>query len=298
MFRKPVMIERSEIDKSLDRGTYTFVAVIPCDFQKDLQYGKNPEIQLNVDATRMSQAFNGSSYIQQIVAKEINAYFHGGKSATLAQAVVRNRFNPNLTRPWFGGVVQLINDITMLAIILTGAALIRERENGTLEHLLVMPVTGFEIMCAKIWSMALVVLFASTVSLFAVIQGFLHMPIEGSAPLFFFGVAIHLFAVTSLGIFLACFAKNMPQLGMMIILFLIPMLVLSGGFTPKESMPETLQLVMQAAPTTQMVEISQAILYRGAGISVVWYPMLKLFIIGAALFTVSLTRFRKTMVQS
>ncbi|MCQ2353239.1 MAG: ABC transporter permease [Victivallaceae bacterium] len=296
-FVKPEPLKLHEIDNALDRGTYTFVIVIPRNFQRDVIYGRATDIQLNVDATRMSQAFIGNGHIQQIIQQEIQKYYHAS-SPPAASVVVRNRFNPNLTRAWFGSVVQLIDDITMLAIILTGAALIRERENGTLEHLLVMPVTAFEIMLSKVWSMALIVLLATGISLFVVIKEILGVPIEGSAGLFFVGVALHLFAVTSLGIFLACIARNMPQLGIMIILILIPMQLLSGGVTPRESMPQLVQFVMQAAPTTHLVEFSQAILYRGAGLRVAAVSFAKLFIIGAVLFFVSLVRFRKTMVQS
>ncbi|MFX7052608.1 ABC transporter permease, partial [Acinetobacter baumannii] len=81
------------------------------------------------------------------------------------------RFNPNLEQTWFGSLMEIINNVTMLSIILTGAALIREREHGTIEHLLVMPVTPFEIMTAKVWSMGLVVVLAALVALVFVVQG-------------------------------------------------------------------------------------------------------------------------------
>lgn len=296
-FLRPIPISRPEIDPGTDRGDYTFVLVIPYDFQKDVLAGNRPELQLNVDATRMSQAFTGSGYIQQIVTDEINTFVNRGEgsSALPAEIVTRNRFNPNLTQAWFGSVMELINNITMLAIILTGAALIREREHGTLEHLLVMPVTSFEIMASKVWSMALVVMAAAGLSLLFVIRGMLGVPAEGSFALFMQGMALHLFAVTSLGIFLACTAQNMPQLGMLLILVLMPMQMLSGGMTPQESMPEGVRLVMQLAPTTHFVEFSQAILYRGAGLDVVWKPFLWLTVIGTVLFVISWIRFRRTM---
>ena len=211
--------------------------------------------------------------------------------------MIRNRYNANLTQSWFKAVMQLVSNITMLAIILTGAALIRERENGTLEHLLVMPVTAFEIMFSKIWSMLLVVLAASMISLVAVIMQMMHVPVNGSVLLFGCGVALHLFAVTALGIFLACVAQNMPQLGMLLLLVLLPMQMLSGGSTPMESMPDWVQVVMQAAPTTHFVEFCQAIIFRGAGLDVVWKPFLKLFVIGSILFAFSLQRFRKSVAQ-
>ena len=293
-FMPPVNITLDEIDAGMDSGLFTFVLVFPVNFEKDVLSGNGPEIQLNVDATRMTQAFTGAEYIQQIALTEI-AKFTQGSATSLAKCVIRNRFNPNLTMSWFEGVMQLINNITMLAIILTGAALIRERENGTLEHLLVMPVTEFEIIASKIWSMGLAVLISATVSVVVVIKGLMHVPIGGSLVLFVCGLALHLFAVTSMGIFLACVAQSMPQLGMLLILVLIPMQMLSGGMTPRESMPEAIQLIMNFAPTTHFVQLSQAILYRGAGFDVVWKPFLWLTGIGAFLFSSSLARFRKSV---
>lgn len=295
MFLPAREITRNEIDPEMDKGAYTFVLVIPVNFEKDLLAGRDPELQLNVDATRMSQAFTGAGYIQQILDMEVEDFLRKEKNSRLAETVIRNRFNPNLTQPWFEAAMQLVNNITMLAIILTGAALIKERENGTLEHLLVMPVNAFEIMVSKIWSMMAVVLLAATLSVIFVVHIFLEVPIEGSLPLFVAGVALHLFAATSLGIFLACIAQNMPQMGMLLILILMPMQMLSGGMTPMESMPKWVQAVMQAAPTTHFVDFSQSILYRGAGIDVVYLPFLKLFIIGGILFLISLRRFRKSV---
>lgn len=295
MFIPAKQITRSEIDPAMDRGEYTFVVVFPPDFQKDVLSGKSPEIQVNVDATRMTQAFNGSGYIQQILQQELPKFCKQKSIKPAASYVVRNRFNPNLTQSWFTSIVQLVNNVTMLAIILTGAALIRERENGTLEHLLVMPVTPFEIMMSKVWSMMLVVLAATAGSLYFVVEMYLKIPIAGSILLYLAGVALHLFAVTSLGIFLACIAQNMPQLGMLLILVFLPMQMLSGGNTPRESMPVWVQNIMLAAPTTHFVSFSQAILFRGAGIEVVWKPFLMLFVIGSVLFVISLRAFRKSL---
>ncbi len=295
MFLPPKFITQSEIDPGMDHGEFTFVVAFPASFQRDVMSGKEPEIQVNVDATRMSQACTGSGYIQQILQQEISRFMKKEQNATLAKYVIRNRFNPNLTQLWFTSVMQLVNNITMLAIILTGSALIRERENGTLEHLLVMPVTAFEIMASKIWSMMLIVLTASAFSLIFVIRIFMEVPVEGSVMLFLIGVALHLFAATSLGIFLACISQNMPQLGMLLILVYLPMQMLSGGFTPYESMPKWVQNVMSVAPTTQFVSFSQSILFRGAGLEVVWKPFLFLLVIGSVLFLISLAKFRRSV---
>jgi len=299
-FTRPSMIPMTKVDAGMDSGAYTFVLDIPPHFQRDVLAGRDPEVQLNIDATRMSQAFTGNGYVQQIVMGEVNEYVQRQRSATVppVDLALRARFNPSLNQTWFGGLMQIIDNVTMLSIILAGAALIREREHGTVEHLLVMPVTATELMLAKIWSMGLVVLVAATVSLVFVVQTLLHVPTEGSVPLFLAGAALCLFATTSLGIFMATVARNMPQFGLLMILILLPLQILSGSMTPRESMPALIRYLMLAAPTTQFVELGQAILYRGAGFSVVWPQFLALLIIGTALFTFSLARFRKSISQA
>jgi len=185
----------------------------------------------------------------------------------------------------------------MLSIILTGAALIREREHGTVEHLLVMPVTPFEIMSSKVWSMGLVVLLASFLSINLVVRALLDIPVAGSLSLFFAGAALSMFATTSIGIFMATIARNMPQFGMLTVLVLLPLEMLSGSTTPRESMPEVVQNVMLAAPTTHFVELGQAILFRGAGIDVVWPQLLAIVAIGGVFFTIALAQFRRAISE-
>jgi ABC-2 type transport system permease protein len=298
-FNLPAMIPLAEVDPGMDAGEYTFALDIPPDFQRDVLAGKSPAIQLNVDATRMSQAFTGSGYIQQIVLEEVDEFVRHYRSSAAPQVdlALRARFNPNLEQTWFGALMEVINNVTMLSIILTGAALIREREHGTIEHLLVMPVTPAEIMVAKIWSMSLVVLLAATIALEFVVRGILRVPLEGSVPLFLVGTTLHLFATTSIGIFMATLARSMPQFGMLVVLILLPLQLLSGSSTPRESMPELVQNLMLVAPTTHFVALGQAILYRGAGFSVVWPQFLTLAAIATVFFVISLNRFRKTISQ-
>ncbi len=298
-FNVPALVSLAEVDAGMDSGDYTFALDIPPNFQRDVLAGRAPALQLNVDATLMSQAFTGSSYIQQIIASEVDDFVRRFRADTTppVELALRMRFNPNLDPAWFGSLMEIINNVTMLSIILTGAALIREREHGTLEHLLVMPVTPTEIMLGKIWSMGLVVLLAALMALVFVVQGALRVPIEGSVALFMLAAALHLFATTSMGIFLATLARSMPQFGMLLVLVLLPLQMLSGGSTPRESMPQFVQNVMLVAPTTHFVSAGQAILYRGAGIDVVWPQLLAIGVIGGLLFAGSLARFRKTISQ-
>ncbi|WP_275341411.1 ribosome-associated ATPase/putative transporter RbbA [Klebsiella pneumoniae] len=286
-----------ELDRRMRDGELAVAIEIPPNFQRDVLADRQPEIQVNVDATRMSQAFTGNGYIQNIITGEVNSFIarYRDNSVLPVELAVRMRFNPNLEQERFGAVMAIINNITMLAIVLTGSALIREREHGTIEHLLVMPITPFEIMLAKIWSMGLVVLVVSGLSLILMVQGILQVPIEGSIPLFMLGVALSLFATTSIGIFMGTLARSMPQLGLLMILVLLPLQMLSGGSTPRESMPQLVQDIMLTMPTTHFVSLAQAILYRGASFAIVWPQFLTLLAIGGVFFTIALLRFRKTI---
>lgn len=300
-FREPFFLPAQTVtpqlaDRLMDEGRFTFVVHIPSNFQRDVLRGENPTIQVLVDATRMTQAFTGNGYIQAMIHKEITA-FTGVHDTVSIQLSLRARFNPELNPAWFSAINEVISQITMLSIILTGAALLREREHGTVEHLLVMPITPFEIMAAKVWSMALIVLIAATLSLVLVVQTVLKIPIAGSLPLFMVGMIIHLFATTSMGIFLASFARTMPQFGLLLILVILPMEILSGGMTPRESLPDIIRWLMTAAPTTHFIELSQAILFRGAGLTIVWPQLLALIVIGSALFVIAHRRFKTTLAS-
>ncbi len=298
-FTPPARIALPDVDPLLDAGRYTLVLVIPPNFERDVLAGRRPAVQLNVDATRMSQVFTGSAFAQQIIAGEVAEFVQRQRSDNVppVELVTRMRFNPTLSNVWFGSMMELVGQITMVSIILTGAALIREREHGTVEHLLVMPVTPTEIMLAKVWAMGLVVMLAAALSLNGVVRTVLQVPVEGSLWLFFGGVALHLFATTSMGIFMATLARSMPQFGLLVILIMMPLQMLSGGMTPRESMPWWIRWGMALSPTTHFTELSQAILYRGAGLAVVWPSLLALAIIGAVLFALSLRRFRKAIMQ-
>lgn len=298
-FLPPVQITSSAIDAGMDSGRYTFTLDIPPDFQRDVLAGRRPSMQLNVDATQIGQAFTGAGYIQTIVGTEVAAFAqrYRGVAPSPVGLAMRMEFNPNLIQAWFTSVMQLIDYITMVSIILTGAALIREREHGTIEHLLVMPLRAFEIMLAKVWSMGLVVLVATAFAVYVVVRGWLAVPISGSIPLFLLGTALHLFATTSMGIYLGTVARSMPQLGLLSILILLPLQLLSGGATPRESMPELVQNLMLLAPTTHFVSFAQGILYRGAGLSIVWPQFVAIAVIGAVFFVAALLRFRTAITR-
>lgn len=299
-FREPVTIEAADIDKAMDLGQYVFVLEIPPNFEADILAQRRPTIQIDVDATAMSQAGNGAVYLQNIISRELRSFLQKSDEGDLLpiDLVVRTKFNPNAESVWFTSVMQVINNITMLSVILCGAALIREREHGTIEHLLVMPVTPIDIMLSKIWANGLVIVVSALLSFFLIVGWLLQVPIAGSITLFIAGAVVYQFSVTALGIVLATFTTSMQQFGLLVIPVLIAMNLLSGSRTPLESMPEWLQNVMQASPSTHFVSFAQAVLYRGAGFEIVWQKLLAMALIGAAFFGVALLRFRQSVMTA
>src|SRR6516165_956741 len=281
-FQTPQPITERDIVPLMNAGRYTFVIDIPPNFARDVLAGRQPAIQLNVDATAMVQAGLGADYAQQIIMTEITDFLSRREGNPLSQVnlVVRIAFNPNVTTAWFTSVMGIINSISMLAIILAGAAVIREREHGTLDHLLVMPVTPFEIAMSKIWANGAIIIVAVGLSLYVVVRGLLRIPIAGSVPLFLVGVAVYLFFATAIGLFLGTVARSMPQLGLLYLLVYLPLAMLSGSNTPLESMPPWLATIMLASPTVHFVSFAQSILYRGAGIDTVWPEFVLVVLIG------------------
>ena len=293
-FQAPVPLAYDKMDSALDNADFTFVLNVPPNFQSDLLAGRQPQVQLNVDATAMSQAFMGAGYLGRIFQRELLEYSQQTTPHPIGMTT-RALFNPNLEGGWFLAVIQIVNNITILAIILTGTALLREREHGTLDHLLVLPLTALEIMLAKILSNALVVVLCTWVSLELVVKGLIGVPLAGPQPMFLAVTALYLFASTALGIFLATLARSIPQFGLLSIPVIIPMLLLSGGTTPLDSMPTWLQWVMQVSPSTHFVSLSQAILFRHASLELIWPELLALTSIGLVFFTIALGRFRKSL---
>ena len=298
LFKRVVTISADAIDTEMDHGRLVFVLEIPPRFQADLLSGRRPSLQLNIDATAMTQAGNGAVYIQSIITQEVVNFLAGREAAVSApiDVVVRAKFNPNLNASWFTSVMQVINNVTMLTVILTGAALIREREQGTVEHLLVMPVVPWEIMLAKMIANTLLILVAAGLSLAIVVQWLLQVPIQGSVPLFLSGAGLYAIAVAALGILLGTLATSMGQFGLLAMPVLVIMQLLSGGSTPIESMPVWLRYIMEViSPTPHFVAFAQAVLYRGAGLSIVQPQLLALVVIGSVYFGFALSRFRRVI---
>ena len=296
-FQFPETISAMDVETAMDEGRFMFVVAIPPRFETDLRAGRHPDVQLNIDATAMQQASIGAGYIKNIINARTSSFFTRTDASVRdpVNLVIRRLFNPNGETSWFASIVGIINQVTLLTVILTGAAVIREREHGTLEHLLVMPLTAFEIAMAKVWANSLVIVIATALSLYLIVRTVLQVPFAGSVTLWFSGVLLYLFFATALGLFLGTISRSMAQFALLVILVVLVLQLLSGGSTPVESQPVWLQYITFFLPSRHFVSFSQKIIYRGGGIEAIWPQFLMVSAIGLGFFIYSLALFRKSI---
>jgi ABC-2 type transport system permease protein len=299
-FQYAVRIRTEETERAMDEGRFMFVVVIPPRFELNLLAGRHPDIQVNVDATAMQQGGIGAGYIHSIITQRLSSWLARRNIDTSdpVNLVERKMFNPNGVSAWFSSIVAIINQLSLLTIVLTGAAVIREREHGTLEHLLVMPLTAFQIAMAKVLANGLVILIATALSLFLVVRMILNVPFAGSLFLWFAGVLLYLFFATALGLYLGTISRSMAQFALLIILVVIVLQLLSGGSTPVESQPGWLQVLTYFLPSRHFVSFSQVIVYRGGGLDAVWRNFGMVGAIGLAFFSYSVVLFRKSIAAT
>lgn len=293
-FRAPQEIPEPGVGTVLDAGTHTFVLQIPPAFERDLLQRRRTRVKLDVDATAVSQAYLGASYIEEIIGREVRRRRGAvtGPAPPPAEAQVRVRFNPNRQGRWQVGVMFLGFMITLLTAVLPAAALLREREHGTIEQMLSMPLHPVELILGKAWAYVLVVLAASALSLVVVVEGALETPMRGSYVLLLLVTVVYQLTTAGLGMLLATFARSLAQIGLLSLLVLCPMLYLSGAWMPVESMPESIRWVASLMPFHYYARACYGLIIRGAGLSAIASDLAVLGAMGAAALTAGVLRFR------
>lgn len=299
-FQEPIFLPANQASAAMDRGEIMFILTFPPDFAADTIRGKGPVVQLLADATAVSQAQLGTDYIRNIVQEESVAFLSGTPEAPPEdlQMELRRAFNPNGNPVWFKSMSSLLNQLSLLTIALTGAAMLREREHGTIEHLMVMPLTPAEVALSKVLATMIVVLAAFIGSLLFVVQGLLSVPVAGSAPLLVGGAAVYLWAAAAIGMLLGTLARSMAQFALLVIMIIIPVIMLSGGMGAVESQPELVQRLTLALPSRHFLAFAKAVAFRGAGLGTVWPQLLLMAGLGAAFFAASLMLFRRSLSVS
>ncbi|OIQ31818.1 MAG: hypothetical protein BM562_06540 [Alphaproteobacteria bacterium MedPE-SWcel] len=304
-FQTPDHIGAGEVIPAMDAGRYLFALTFPPHFEAQIRRGHRPEILIDIDATAVMQAGLGDGYIQTIIAAEITRFLTGTDTGTdtgtetgTAPTVtneIRRAYNPNGEMSWFNAITGILDFLNLVIIMLTGAALVREREHGTIEHLMVMPLRAAEIVLAKVWANGVIILAAFGISMTFVVEGWLAVPVAGSRGLLLFGAMLYIFAASSIGILLGTIARTMSQFALLVLLVVMPMMLLSGGTSPVESQPEMLRFFTNLLPSRHYISFAQAVVFRGAGIDIVWPDFLRILGLGTLFLLASLAAFRKSL---
>ncbi|MBE9550811.1 MAG: ABC transporter permease [Proteobacteria bacterium] len=293
--------DASEGIRLLDQGKAMAMLDIPPDFQRLIQEGRSVGVQMQIDTSNAVLGTLAASYSSQIVGKF-------SLEAALARAGLteesldmlpriedRHRvwYNPNQNDAWFIAIAELMTVITVLSIVLPAAATVREKERGTIEQLIVSPLTPMQILLPKVLSMMLVILIGTAVSVFLILDLVFDIPFKGSLPLFFAVTMMYVFSTAGIGIVAATLTRNLAQVGMLTILILAPIILLSGAWTPPEAMPDGLRQAMFLSPLYYYIEMGYAILLKGAGLDILWDSLLGLALLGILIFTFGVWRFKR-----
>jgi ABC-2 type transport system permease protein len=288
--------------RRLDEGGAMMVLDIPSGFAQDLMRGQRPAtVQLMVDTSNVTMGYLGSAYGERIVEGFSQAWVQrrlaerGIDPAALPRIDHAGRvwYNPTINGHWFNAISQWLVMLTVVAMLLPGAALVREKERGTIEQLLVSPLSPLQMMLAKTLAMTAVIVAGSAISVFGIMNAALSIPTRGSMPLLFALTTLYVFTTAGFGLALATFARNQAQVSMLVILLAAPMVMLSGTWTAPEAMPRWLQPLIQLSPLHHFIECAYGVLMRGAGMDLLWDSALAMTALGAGMFALGLWRFRR-----
>lgn len=282
----------------LDDGEVMAVLDIPPRFNERLLRGEQVSVQLQVDTSNSVLGFLTSSYGAQIVGRyglEVAALREGldGTVGPRVEADVRVWYNPNQNDAWFMGISELLTVITLFSILLPAAAMVREKERGTIEQLMVTPLSPFQILFPKVVAMTLVILAGCAIALFGVLGPLFQLPMRGSLGTFFLVTALYVFTTAGLGLLAATVARNLAQVGMLTVVILMPMLLLSGAWTPIEAMPPWMRGLAWISPLHYFLDAAYGILLKGAGLAVLWDSVLAMSALGILVFAVGMRRFSR-----
>jgi ABC-2 type transport system permease protein len=295
---------KKEAEELLDKGEVLAVLDIPENFQSNLLQGQQVAVQFQVDTSNTVLGTLATGYATQIAA-EFGQDFVSKRLGLNAEQmdvlpVIQNRqrvlYNPNQVDGWFMSISELLTVITMLSMMLPAAAAVREKERGTIEQLVVSPLSSLQVLLPKVISMGLVILLGVAVSLFMIIIPVFDLPVKGSIGLFFMVTALYVFTASGIGLFIATISRSLAQVTMLVILLMMPILLLSGAWTPPEAMPQIMGFAMSVSPLYYFNEMSYAILLKGAGVEIIWDSLLGLSVLGGVFFNFGIWRFRRQFI--
>lgn len=287
-----------EIDFLLDNGRADIGISIPSDFSKAVRTGEHTEVQVILSGVNSNTASTARGYAEAIITRfSQEAAAERARSVAEVSGVpdvvpqVRIWYNPDLKFRYFMVVSMIVVAGVFVGLIHAVATMVREKETGTMEQLILTPLKRHELIAAKLVPTFTIGIFSLVPSL--AIALWFGVPIRGSVFLFFLASAINLFSSAGMGVYISTLSRNLQQ-GLLISFFILfPMMFLSGTTVPIESMPMSLQYLSYLSPIRYYMEITLGIFLKGVGLSVLWPEFLILFAFGAVIFPVSLWHLKK-----
>lgn len=284
-----------QVQELLDRSEVLCAVQINRGFSRDLKRRVPTEIQILVDGTDSNTATVAMDYASRIIARFATEFSSAGTVSSV-KMIVNSRawYNPDLKSRNYNvpGVIAIV--IMLTCLLLTSMAIVREREIGTMEQLMVTPLRPIEMILGKTIPFAIIgfvdVLLVTIIAVF-----WFDIPIKGSLQLMPLATAIYLLSVLGIGLFISTISKTQQQALMATFLFYVPAVLLSGFMFPIENMPKLIQYGTYINPLRYFLVIIRGIFLKGSGIAVLWPQMAALFLIGSLVITISSLRFRKRM---
>lgn len=289
----------TEVNAAIDAGQAKVGIIIPPDFSDNLRHGRSAAVQIIVDASDSMVASSaisvaqliGQTKSQQILIQRLSGY-SGHTLSPPYDIRIRAWYNPDFITAYYmvPGIMGII--LTMTMVMITSMAIVRERERGTMEQLIVTPMKTWELMLGKIIPYIVVGYVQVTVALLAGIFAF-DVPIRGSLVLLYALTSLFLVASLSLGILISTIAQTQMQAMQMSFLIFMPSVLLSGFMFPREAMPLFFNLIGNLLPVTFYLQILRGIILKGVGLSMLWLPLAGLLIFISLVLTISIVKFQK-----
>jgi ABC-2 type transport system permease protein len=291
--------DEADADRMLAVGKAQFVVSIPADFSRRLVRGERPAMLIEADATDPTATGNALSAVNQL-AQTVLSHDLTGSLSPLAgtpgafSVIVHPRYNPEAVTQYniVPGLMGVI--LTMTMVMMTGLAITRERERGTMENLLATPATVLEVMTGKIVPYILIGLLQVTIVL-VLARVLFSVPIQGSLTVLYLSVLLFIAANLMLGLTISSVARNQLQAMQMTFFFFLPSMLLSGFLFPFRGMPGWAQVIAQALPLTHFLRIVRGVLLKANGWAEIWPEAWPIALFGLVIMAIGLRTFRSTL---
>ncbi|MEW6143527.1 MAG: ABC transporter permease [Thermodesulfobacteriota bacterium] len=295
------VVDENEVNRLLDKGEADIGIIIPQDFSESISEGRTADIQAVFSGTNSNTANIARNYAISIIngfSLDEFVEFAGMKGLSITnipniEPEIRIWYNSELEFRYFMAISMIVVAGILIGIVHIAATMVREKESGTIDQLIVTPLRKYEIILSKVVPTMTVGLLALIPSLLIAI--WFRVPIRGSVPLFFFTSAIALFSSMGIGAYISTVSSNLQQALLIAFFVLFPLMFLSGTLVPIESMPASLQYLSYLSPVRYYMEITLGIFLKGNGLTILWPKLISLFAFGVILFSFSLYRLGKKM---